>query len=219
MAELLVIKNPEATGRADCVSGEVCVVKPDGWPWSKLERAEFAIVARPDLTVEEAESLYIQDGVPDVVRAAANAERQRAIDDRKAALAAAEATIIAAKDATAAAAAKAFDAGTLLVDPLTQEEKAVLDPATQKAVTIDRIVDKAEKAAVDAALADVLPPDPTKEIPHGVYPTRLRYIDLAAIDALGDKVTPLDVDLATVTKDVAVAVAEVGIGGIGVKVP
>lgn len=199
MAELLVIRHDQ-TSRF--TPGDVIVVKPDGWEWSKLERAEFAVVARPDLSVAEAESLYLQRGVPAEVQATEDAEEARFLLDRKAALVAAKATIEATIEATAAAAAKSFDDGTLLVDPLTPQEKAVLDPAAQKAVTVDRIVAKAERAAIEAAVADVAPFDVTKAVPKGVYPTLLRYIDLAVLDALGDKVTPLDVDLATVTKPV-----------------
>jgi hypothetical protein len=202
LAELLVIRDAKATGRADCVPGEVSVVKPDKWDWSERERKDFVVIPRPDLTVEQAEAIYLRDAVPDAARAAERDEWQRMMDDRRAALAAAKVAIEATKDATERAAAKGFDDGTLLVDPLTPQEKGALDPAAQKVLTVERIVARAEQAAIDAAVADVVPPDPAKEVPIGVYPTRLRHLDLDALDALGDKATPLDVDLATITKSV-----------------
>ena len=201
MAELLVILDPKATGRADCVRGEVCVVKPDGWPWTKLERHGFLVLSRPDMTVAEAEAVYLQDGVPDEVRRAAGDEWQRVAGERESALAAAKDSIAASRRATIAATEAAFDAGTLLVEPLTPDEKATLEPGQQKALVVERIADKAEVAAVEQAVRGI-DLDTTKLVPSGVYPDRLRFLDVDALLALGDKVTPLDVDLATNRKTV-----------------
>lgn len=93
MAELLIIINPNADNRE---AGDVCVVKEDGWPWSELERKQFAVVRVP-LTVEEAEAKYLEDGVPqaekDAHMAAIEAFRNGSEKDKKALRLQVEATL------------------------------------------------------------------------------------------------------------------------------
>lgn len=93
MAELLIIINPNASNRE---AGDVCVVKEDGWPWSEMERKQFAVVRVP-LTVEEASSKYLEDGVPqaekDAHMAAIEAFRNGAEKNKKALKLQVEATL------------------------------------------------------------------------------------------------------------------------------
>lgn len=200
MAELLVIRHDKTPG---FTPGDVIVVKPDGWKWSDRELfgESFVVIKRPDLSESEAISLYLPDAVPEELRAAEAVEWKRCADEKAAALAAIEPQLDAVRRATARTAEAAFDTDTLLVDPLSPAEKAVLGPAQQKALAVDRIAEKAVAAVVEDAVSEIVF-DGTKLVPRGVYPQRLRGIDLESLAALGDKATLLDVDLATATRKV-----------------
>lgn len=199
--EIAFIKNPAGTGRRDCVRGEASVVKPLGNPWSPIERAEYEIVVALDLTVAEAQDLYCKTGTPDAAAQAEIAEIQRHRSDCTAARLAAAAVIEDAGRAAELDAAQKIDLGFPVKDVLTETEKAVLTTKERKDLTVARLGREARAAADQEAIKDVAPIDPATKIAPYQYPTRLRHIDIDALD--GKPKTAEELAAITTVKEVA----------------
>lgn len=198
MARLLVIRNAQATGRADCVAGEVSIVKPNGSAFSALEQSGFTIIDCPLMPVATAEDIYLRR-VPQLRIDVELAEAQRVRDDSAAAVTAASAELDEAEQTARQAASDAFDFGFLLV-PLNAQELTLTTEQRRAIVMLRHGAIVRRRKRRDVILRDVTPFDETKRVRPERWPLRKRHIDLAAYDANPGSKTPAQLAAMTVTK-------------------